>query len=212
MAISPRFISSNSERRTSAEAAGSGTPACSSLLAASRANCLALLAPVRTLLARGSGGLGGEPVGPLLGGESLGKLVELAVQDGLEVVGGDADTVVGYAPLREVVGADLRRAVTGPDLREPHCSFLLPALAHLTLQEARAQYPERLLLVLELALLVLAGHDEARGLVRDPDRRVRGVHALPAWAAGAVDVYLQVAGADVDLHVLGFGQHGHRRG
>src|SRR3712207_2888560 len=109
---------SNSERRISAEAAGSGTPACSSLSAASRAACRALGAPARTALAGGgSGGLGGEPVGPLLGGEGLSELIEFAVQDGLEVVGGEADAVVGYAPLREVVGAHLRRAVAGPDLQ-----------------------------------------------------------------------------------------------
>src|SRR3712207_7353007 len=49
-------------------------------------------------------------------------------------------------------------------------------------------------------------------LSRPPDRRVRGVDALPAGAAGAVDIYLQVAGVDVDLDVLGLRQHRHRRG
>src|SRR5918992_4156334 len=212
MAISARPILSSSDRRTSAEAAGSGTPARSSLSVALLTACRAPAAPVRMLsLAEGSGGLGGELVGPLLGGEGLGELFELAVQDGLEVVGGQADPVVGYAALREVIGADLRRAVAAADLREPHGPLLLPALAHLALQEARAENPQRLLLVLELALLVLAGNDEAGGLVCDPHRRVRGVHALPAGAARAVDVDLQVARVYLDLDVLGLRQDRDRR-
>src|SRR5215210_5199762 len=66
------------------------------------------------LLARDSCRFGGELVCPLL-----------AAEGGFEVVGGDADTVVGDPSLREVVSADLRRAVAGTDLRLPEGALLL---------------------------------------------------------------------------------------
>src|SRR3712207_1111675 len=116
----------SSERRTSADAAASGTPARSSLAAASRDACRAPIAPVRIGgLTGGSGGLSGELVGPLLGSQCLGELFKVAAQGCLEVVGGHADAVVGYAPLREIVGAHLRRAVAGADLGLAEGTLLL---------------------------------------------------------------------------------------
>src|SRR5215212_6226243 len=208
-ASSARPTLSSSESRTSADATGSGTPARSSLAPAQRAasRALASPAPARTFLARGSCRFGGELVCPLFGGERLRKLFEVAAEGGLEVVGGDADAVVGNPPLREVVRTDLRRAVACTDLRLAEGTFLLGPFAHLAFQESELQDPHGLLLVLELALLILAGHDQARRLVRDPDRRVRGVHALASGTAGAVHVYLEISWVDLDLH-----GHGRRRG
>src|SRR5215212_809072 len=212
-ASSARPMPSSSESSTSADATGSGTPASSSLAAARRAasRALASPAPERTVLARGSCRFGGEFVRPLLGGEGLRELLEVAAEGGLEVVGGYADAMVGYSSLREVVCADLRRAVAGADLRLAEGAFLLGPFAHLAFQEAGLEDPHRLLLVLELALLVLAGHDQAGWLVRDPDRGVSRVHALASGTAGAVHVDLEVPRVDLDLHILGLGQDGHRR-
>src|SRR5215212_11266315 len=211
-ASSARPTLSSSESRTSADATGSGTPARSSLAPAQRAASreLASPAPARTVLARGSCRFGGELVCPLFGGERLRKLLEVAAEGGLEVVGGDADAVVGNPSLREVVRTDLRRAVACTDLRLAEGTFLLGPFAHLAFQESELQDLHGLLLVLELALLVLAGHDEARRLVRDPDRRVRGVHALPPRTAGTVNVHIQVALVARHLHILGLGKDGHR--
>ena len=44
----------------------------------------------------------------------------------------------------------------------------------------------------------------------DPHRRVGGVHALAARAGRPVDVDLQVVRVELDLHLLGLGQHGDR--
>src|SRR5918993_1077048 len=162
-------------------------------------------------LARGSCRFCGEFVCPLLGGEGLRELFEVAAEGGLEVVGGDADPVIGYSSLREVVRADLRRAVACSDLRLAEGAFLLGSFAHLAFQETGLEDPHGLLLVLELALLILAGHYQARRLVRDPDRGVRGVHALAARTAGAVHVDLEVSRVDLDLHVLGLRQDGYGR-
>src|SRR5215217_5497738 len=178
-ASSARPMPSSSESRTSAEATGSGTPARSSRSAARRAASrrLASPAPARTVLARGSSRFCSELVRPLLGGESLRELLEVAAAD-----------------LRLTEGA-----------------FLLSPLAHLAFQDPGLEYPHCLLLVLELTLLVLAGHDQARWLVRDPDRRVCGVDALAAGTAGAVHVDFEISRIDLDLHILGLGQDGHRR-
>src|ERR687897_8741 len=86
------------------------------------------------LLARGSCRFGGELVRPLFGGEGLGELFEVAAEGGFEVVGGYADAVVGYSSLREVVCADLRRAVAGTDLRLAEGAFLLGPFAHLAVE------------------------------------------------------------------------------
>src|SRR5215208_2433646 len=194
-----------------AEAASSARPTLSSSESRTSADATGSPAPARSFLARGSCRFGGELVCPLFGGERLRKLFEVAAEGGLEVVGGDADAVVGNPPLREVVRTDLSRAVACTDLRLAEGTFLLGPFAHLAFQESELQDPHGLLLVLELALLILAGHDQARRLVRDPDRRVRGVHALAARTTGAVHVNLEISRADLDLHVLGLGQDGHGR-
>ena len=45
----------------------------------------------------------------------------------------------------------------------------------------------------------------------DPDRAVGRVDRLPAWAGRAIDVDSQVLVVDVDVDILGLGQHGDRR-
>ena len=81
-------------------------------------------------------------------------------------------------------------------------------------EQPRAQDLQRLRLVLVLRLLVLAGDDEAGRQVRDAHGGVGGVDALPARARRAVDVDAQVLVRQIDLDVLGLGQHrdGDRRG
>ena len=62
---------------------------------------------------------------------------------------------------------------------------------------------ERLRAVLDLAALVLHGHDDARGQVRESHGALRLVHALPARAARAEDVDAHVF--HVQIHVCGCG-------
>src|SRR3954447_18960386 len=96
-----------------------------------------------------------ECVSPLLGGQCLGELVQLAFQDAIEIVHGQLYAVVGDAVLRIVVGADLLRTLAGADLR-PTCRRLLGRLLlALELVEPRPQHAQGLRLVLELRLLVL---------------------------------------------------------
>src|SRR4051794_41798916 len=48
--------------------------------------------------------------------------------------------------------------------------------------------------------------------MRDPDRRIRRVDALPAGAARAERINAEILRVDVDVHLLGFGEDGDSRG
>ena len=129
-----------------------------------------------------------------------------------QVVDREVDAVVGDPALREVVGADLGAAVAGRDLRLALRRVLRLLLLQLGVVEARAQHLHRLRAVLDLRALVLAGDDEAGRQVGDAHGGVGGVDALPAGAAGAVDVDAEVLLLDVDVHLLDLGQHRHGGG
>src|SRR2546423_7294231 len=139
-----------------------------------RPRARALRGPVkspRPTFRQPSGGLCLELLPALVGGERIGELVEVSLENLIEAVAGVLDPVVRHPPLREVVGAHLLRALTRADLRPAIRGELLLLLAQRVLIEPRAQHPHRALPVLELGLLVLhRDHDPAR-LVRDSHRR-----------------------------------------
>mmetsp|Transcript_8603 Transcript_8603/g.17318 ORF Transcript_8603/g.17318 Transcript_8603/m.17318 type:complete len:258 (-) Transcript_8603:105-878(-) len=68
---------------------------------------------------------------------------------------------------------------------------------------------ERTLLVAQLAALLLAAHDQPRGQVLDPYRRLDLVHVLPSGAAGASGADLQLVLRDLERaqHLLGQQRH-----
>ena len=120
--------------------------------------------------------------------------------------------MIGYPPLRKVVGADALVAVAGADLgtairRDGRGLFLL-----FLLQQAGTQHPHRLVFVFELAALILAFHHHAGGQVGDADGGFGFVDVLSARAAGTKGVNLQIGGIDVHIHLVRFGQHRHRGG
>ena len=63
-----------------------------------------------------------------------------------------------------------------------------------------------------LRLLVLLDDDEAGRQVGDADRAVGGVDRLAAGAGRAVDVDPQILVVDLDVDLLGLGQHRDGRG
>src|SRR6185437_6878411 len=116
----------------------------------------------------------------LLCAESLDERVDVTSEHGLQrkLIDLLLHPVIGHTVLRKVVGADPLGAVTAPDLRSALGGLLRASLLLRHLEQARAQVAHRLLPVLELRALLLCRDDDARRLVRDPDRRVRGVHRL----------------------------------
>src|SRR6266511_763596 len=100
------------------------------------------------------------------------QVVEAPVQHLGQIVDGVVDAVIGHPVLREVVGPDLGGAVAGAHLGAAVAragGFLLGE--HLV-EQPRAPHFERLYLVLQLALLVLALHDQSGGKVGDAHRAV----------------------------------------
>ena len=90
-------------------------------------------------------------------------------------------------------------------------ALLLGLLAlELHLVETGAKDAKCLLLVLELAFLVLAGHHEAGRQMGEANGRVGGVDRLATRPGRAVDVHLDVVGVDVHLDLLDLGQDGDR--
>src|SRR5262245_11207437 len=153
-----------------------------------------------------------ERVAARLGGQRVDHRVEVAVEHTIELVQGEIDAMIGDPALREVVRADLLRAVAaahhGTAVRRDRRLLVLSG----TIEQPRAQDLERLRLVLVLRLLVLAGHHQAGRQVGHAHRRVGGVDALPAGTGGTEDVDAKVLLGEVDLDVLGLGQDGNGHG
>src|SRR5437870_6469606 len=155
---------------------------------------------------RAATGSGTEPLPLSREPQRVDHIVQIAVQHLGEIVNGVVDAMIRDPVLGEVVRANLRGAVTGADLGAPLASpggFLLGD--HLV-EQARAQHVQRLDLVLELALLVLALHDEAAREMRDPDGAVGGVDALAARPLRAEHVDPQVLVVDLHVDLFGLGE------
>ena len=105
-----------------------------------------------------------------------------------QVVQVEPDAMVGQPVLGEVVGPDLLGSLARADHAPSQRRLDLGGLGPLAIEEPAAQDGHRLGLVLDLALLVLDGDDDAAGHVGDADGRVGRVDRLPAVTGGAVDV------------------------
>ena len=89
------------------------------------------------------------------------------------------------------------------------------ALVHFELIQLRLQHLHGRGAILVLAALVLAGHHDARGSVREAHGRLRLVDVLAACAARAIHVHLDVRGIQLDVDVLVHfrrDEHGSKRG
>ena len=118
--------------------------------------------------------------------------------------------MIGDPVLLVVVGADLLRAPAPADLAAPLVGGLGSGPLLLEAQQPGAQHLQRLVAVLQLALLILHAHHQAGGLVGDPHRRVGGVDRLAARPRGAEHADLEVGLVDLHLHLVGGRQHRHR--
>ena len=81
-------------------------------------------------------------------------------------------------------------------------------LGDLDFEQAGAQHLHGLLLVFLLRTTVHAADDHAGGLVLDLHSGVGGVHALATRAGGTADVDLKFVRVELDINLLGLGQHG----
>src|SRR5438309_1163566 len=123
---------------------------------------------------------------------------------------GEADTVVGYAVLREVVGTDFLAAVTAAHHGTALLSQRLLLFLHFHLVQAGTQHAHGFLAVLDLRFLVLAADYSIRWQVGDPNCRICGVYGLATRTRGTERVNAQVLGLDLDVYIFGLGQHCNR--
>ena len=130
------------------------------------------------------------------------EAVEIAVKHAVDValVELRAD-VFHQAVRRQHIVADLAAEVdVGLRSLELVAFYLL--LLHLVVIDSRFEHLHRRGAVLVLGALVLALHDDARGMVRHTHRGVGPIDVLAAGAAGAVGVDAKVVGLDVDLDLF----------
>src|SRR5437773_1858941 len=133
---------------------------------------VALIASVAILLEAG------EAIGLILLRERFDEIVDVAVHAPIQVREVVPEAPVSETILWEVVRPHLLRALAAPDLGVARGRLACRALLRGAREQPGAQDRHRLRLVLELAALVLAGDDLARGHVGDPHGRGGGVHAL----------------------------------
>src|SRR5713101_4860451 len=93
-----------------------------------------------------------------------------------------ANAVIGYAVLREIVGADFFGAVAGLDLAAALSGKRGLALFLLLFVEARAKNAHSFGAIFYLRLFVLLRHDQAAGDVRDAHGGISRVDGLAARA------------------------------
>ena len=122
------------------------------------------------------------------------------------------DAMIRHPVLREVVCPDLGGAVTRADLSSPLTGASGLLLGEHLVQQPRPQHLQRLDLVLQLALLILALHHEIGRQVRDAYGAVGRIDALAAGPLRSEDVDPEVLILDLHVDLLRLGQHRDGRG
>lgn len=107
-------------------------------------------------------------------------LVDISVEEVIEFIDSESDTMVGYSSLREVVCPDTFAPVAASDLALSLLSELVVLLLHLHVVKPCSQYLEGLIFVLDLGLLVLACYYDSCRDMGQPYSRVCRIYALAA--------------------------------
>ena len=140
-----------------------------------------------------------------MGDQSVDNLVQISIQEVFQFVDCQVNSVIGYTTLREVVCPDSLGTVSASHLAPALCRDLVVLLLEHQVVQTGLQYLEGFVLILNLGFLILAGYHQSGRNVGQTNRRVRGVDALSAGAAGAKHVDAQVVLVDVDLNLIGLG-------
>src|SRR6185369_8591140 len=114
--------------------------------------------------------------------QGIGNLAHVPRHDRIQAVQGQADAVIGHAPLGEVVGADTFRTVAGTDLLLAVGGKFGILLLDDVVHDAGLEDLHGLGPVLDLAAFLLAGDYRTGGEVGDAHGRVGGVDVLAAGA------------------------------
>src|SRR5260370_24052673 len=113
-----------------------------------------------------------------------------------------ADAVIGYAILREIVGAYFFGAVAGFDLATAYAGERGLPLLLLLFVEARAENAHSFRAILDLGFFVLLRDDQSAGDMRDADGGIGGVNGLAAGAVREERISAQIFCFNLDVDVL----------
>src|SRR5580700_11462680 len=123
-----------------------------------------------------------KALGFVMSRESIDERSNLAIHHLGELVDGQANTMVGHAVLRIIVGTDLFGAVPCFDLSAALRKNGGLLLFEFHFIQARTQDAHGLATVLDLRFFVLLRDDEAARNVRYTHGGVRGIDRLAAWS------------------------------
>src|SRR6266849_346490 len=166
--------------------------------------------PILIWLLHYTGGFRFQLFALVVGYQRVDQRLKLAVHDLLQLVNGEADTVVGDAVLGEIVSPNFFAAVARADHRLALLGQRVLLLLHLHFVQSRAQHAHPFLAVLDLRLLVLAADHRVGWNMSNAHCRISRVYRLPTGPGGAERVNAQIFGFDLDVHILGLGQHRNR--
>ena len=130
----------------------------------------------------------------------------------IELMQRKSDAMIGHAILREVVCADLFAAIAGPNHALALRADLRELLFELDLVQPRPQNLHGLGAILDLRFFVLAGDNQTRRQVRNPNSRISGVHRLAARTGRTERIDAQVLRIDLHIHFVRFRHHRDRDG
>ena len=120
--------------------------------------------------------------------------------------------MVGYPPLRIVIGANPFGTVTGTDLQLAAFGIFFVNGRFLQVIQLGPQVVHRLFLIFILRTVVLTLYDNPGGNMRNANGGFRPVNVLSAGSRGAVNVNFQISRIDVHINFFNLGQNGYGSG
>src|ERR1700683_2043776 len=123
-----------------------------------------------------------------------------------------ADAMIADPILWEIVRTNLLRSIAGADLASPLRGDLLVLFILFHLVQPSTKHAHGLRAILDLRLLVLLRHDQARREIGDAHGGVSRIHGLPARTRGTKRIDAEIFGLDLDVDFIGLWQHRYSRG
>jgi len=112
--------------------------------------------------------------------------------------------------LGEIVRPYFLAPLPCPNLAFPVLRYLCMLFSLSDVQQPRTQYPERLLFVPVLRLLILTRHRHPRRHMRHPNRRIVAVDTLSPRPRCPKCLDPQLLGIQRNIHLISLGQNRHR--
>ena len=120
--------------------------------------------------------------------------------------------MIGYSSLREIVGSNLLRTVTGSELGALFFRIFLLLLLQFNLIESRAKKTHRLLPVLHLGTLFLTLRNHPRRNMNQTNCGRSLVDVLSAGTGRTEHFHFDIGRIDLHFHIFHFRHNCHRRG